>query len=160
MRFNMNWIVYLLLCSDNTLYCGATNRLKKRLAAHNSGKGAKYTRSRRPVVLIATSHEMSRSEAQKLEYRIKQLPAGKKRQELQKQEDPTSANLKKELELVCKQIKALSKKVDKLVTAAGKTAPAKAKPKKKAAVKNKKAAVKKPALKKGVAKKAGQVKKS
>ena len=47
----MSWTVYLLKCADGTLYCGCTNNLTKRLAAHNRGQGAKYTRSRRPVAL-------------------------------------------------------------------------------------------------------------
>ena len=46
--------VYILRCSDGSLYCGWTNDLERRLAAHNSGKGAKYTRSRRPVELMYT----------------------------------------------------------------------------------------------------------
>jgi putative endonuclease len=79
-----NWIVYLLRCSDNSLYCGISNDLKNRLTDHNSGKGAKYTRSRKPVELVGTSHEMTKNEALKLEYRIKRLPAGKKISELVK----------------------------------------------------------------------------
>ena len=79
-----NWIVYLLRCSDNSLYCGISNDLESRLTDHNSGKGAKYTRSRKPVELVGSSHEMTKSEALKLEYRIKRLPAGKKVAELVK----------------------------------------------------------------------------
>jgi putative endonuclease len=73
-----NWVVYLLRCSDNSLYCGITNDLISRLKDHNSGKGAKYTRSRRPVELVANSPQMAKSEALKLEYNIKRLPAGEK----------------------------------------------------------------------------------
>ena len=47
----MNY-TYLLECSDGTLYCGWTNDLEKRVKAHNSGRGAKYTKSRRPVRLV------------------------------------------------------------------------------------------------------------
>ena len=72
------WVVYLVRCSDKSLYCGISNDYKNRLIEHNSGKGAKYTRSRRPVDLVGISSEMTKSEALKLEYRIKQLPAGKK----------------------------------------------------------------------------------
>ncbi|MGD8716870.1 MAG: GIY-YIG nuclease family protein [Desulfobacterales bacterium] len=79
-----NWIVYLLRCSDNSLYCGISNDLKNRLTDHNSGKGAKYTRSRKPVELVGSSHEMTKSEALKLEYRIKRLSADKKISELVK----------------------------------------------------------------------------
>lgn len=73
-----NWVVYLLRCSDNTLYCGITNDLDSRLIGHNSGKGAKYTRSRRPVELVGISPEMTKNEALKMEYKIKRLPADKK----------------------------------------------------------------------------------
>jgi putative endonuclease len=72
------WVVYLVRCSENSLYCGISNDLKIRLMEHNSGKGAKYTKSRRPVELVGISSEMTKSDALKLEYRIKQLPAGKK----------------------------------------------------------------------------------
>ncbi len=72
------WVVYLVRCSDNTLYCGVTNDLNSRLAAHNAGKGAKYTKSRLPVVLVGASCGMSKSEAFRLEYRIKRTPVHKK----------------------------------------------------------------------------------
>ncbi len=78
------WVVYLVRCSDKSLYCGITNNLENRLAAHNSGKGAKYTRSRRPVTLIGTSPEMTKSDALKLEYRVKQVPSNEKEFELAK----------------------------------------------------------------------------
>jgi putative endonuclease len=76
------WVVYLLRCSDRSLYCGISNDIKVRLIEHNSGKGARYTRSRRPVELVGTSSEMTKSEALKLEYRIKQLPADRKMAEI------------------------------------------------------------------------------
>jgi putative endonuclease len=164
------WNVYLVRCADNSLYCGITNRLANRLKAHNAGKGAKYTRSRRPVALEAISHNMTKSEALKLEYHLKQVPAHKKIQELTRQEDNMAADLKSQLQQVSKEIKALAKKVDKLVTAAGKVAkPAKPKAKKaapkKAAAKKKapakKAAVeKKASAKKAVAKKKAPAKKA
>lgn len=72
------WVVYLVRCSDDSLYCGITNNLKSRLAAHNSGSGAKYTRSRRPVTLVGVSAKMTKSDALKLEYRVKRVPAEKK----------------------------------------------------------------------------------
>jgi putative endonuclease len=75
---NKKWVAYLVRCSDNSLYCGISNDLKNRLLEHNSGKGAKYTRSRRPVKLVDVSSELTKSEALKLEYRIKQLPSHKK----------------------------------------------------------------------------------
>jgi len=79
-----NWIVYLLRCSDNSLYCGISNDVTRRVATHNAGQGAKYTKSRRPVELVATSREMTRGDALKLEYGIRQLPADEKIKELEK----------------------------------------------------------------------------
>jgi len=81
---NNQWVVYLIRCSDNSLYCGVTNNLQTRLAAHNSGKGAKYTRSRQPVELVAASSKMSKSDALKLEYRIKKISSSMKIIELTK----------------------------------------------------------------------------
>ena len=78
------WVVYLTRCSDGSLYCGITNNLENRLAAHNSGKGAKYTRYRRPVNLVGVSSKMTKIEALKLECRVKRVPAGKKLSELSK----------------------------------------------------------------------------
>ena len=74
----MGWKVYLLKCADNSLYCGSTNDVNGRIAKHNAGKGAKYTQSRLPVELVAVSGALSKSDASKLEYFIKQQPAGEK----------------------------------------------------------------------------------
>jgi len=68
------------------LYCGITNNLENRLASHNAGRGARYTRSRRPVELAGASPEMTKSDALKLEYRIKKAPAGSKISKLNKKE--------------------------------------------------------------------------
>jgi len=81
------WVVYLVRCSDKSLYCGISNDIKIRLMEHNSGKGAKYTRSRRPVELVGISPEMTKSEALKLEYSIKQLPADIKLSKLPRKEN-------------------------------------------------------------------------
>ena len=75
-------VVYLIRCSDESLYCGITKDLKNRLMAHNSGRGAKYTRSRKPVELVGASSAMTKSDALKLEYRVKHVPAGSKYYEL------------------------------------------------------------------------------
>ena len=73
------YIVYILRCSDGTLYTGITNDLEKRIVAHNSGKdGARYTRSRRPVKLVYAEQAGSRSAAAKLEYQLKKMPLSKK----------------------------------------------------------------------------------
>jgi putative endonuclease len=106
-----NWVAYLVRCSDKSLYCGISNDLKSRLIEHNSGKGAKYTRSRRPVELVGVSSELTKSEALKLEYRIKQLPADRKIAELKRKE----MTIKRELEALQKEFKTLSKKVEKLI---------------------------------------------
>ena len=70
--------VYILKCSDNTLYTGWTNNLEKRIATHKSGKGAKYTRNRLPVELAYFETFEDKSSALKREYAIKQLPRYKK----------------------------------------------------------------------------------
>ncbi len=57
------WVVYLVRCSDRSLYCGISNDIKSRLIEHNSGKGAKYTKTRRPVELVDISPEMTKGEA-------------------------------------------------------------------------------------------------
>jgi putative endonuclease len=69
----MNWVCYLLHCADGTLYCGITNQLEKRLAAHNMGEGAKYTRGRTPVMLVYQEDCEDKSAALKREWQIKQL---------------------------------------------------------------------------------------
>ncbi len=68
----MNY-VYILKCSDRTLYTGYTNDLKKRISAHNKGKGAKYTRGRLPVKLIYFEEYTSKSEALHREFTIKKM---------------------------------------------------------------------------------------
>ena len=66
-------ITYILQCSDNTLYTGWTNNLKKRLQAHNRGQASKYTRSRRPVTLVYAEPHATKQEAMRREAEIKQL---------------------------------------------------------------------------------------
>jgi putative endonuclease len=65
------WRVYLVQCRGGSYYCGATVDVERRVATHNKGKGAKYTRSRLPVVLVACSKFMTKSDALKLEHRVK-----------------------------------------------------------------------------------------
>jgi putative endonuclease len=72
------WFVYLLLCRDQTLYCGITDDVQRRLEMHRSGKGAKYTRGRGPLELVYTEECESYSSALKREYAIKQLPRSEK----------------------------------------------------------------------------------
>ncbi|MGG5462009.1 GIY-YIG nuclease family protein [Clostridium sp. B9] len=68
----MNY-VYILKCKDDSLYTGWTNDLEKRIKAHNSGKGAKYTRGRGPVKLIYFEEFQEKREAQSREYYIKKM---------------------------------------------------------------------------------------
>jgi putative endonuclease len=70
----VSWVCYLLRCADDTLYCGITNDLGKRLAAHNAGEGAKYTRGRTPVRLMYRECCADKSAALKREMAIKRLP--------------------------------------------------------------------------------------
>jgi putative endonuclease len=73
------WQAYIVLCSDGTLYCGISRDVDVRLEEHNAGKGAKYTRARRPVRLVWFSQPVvTRSEASKLELRIKKLSRSQK----------------------------------------------------------------------------------
>lgn len=65
--------VYLLRCADGSLYCGWTNDLAARLAAHSGGTGAKYTRGRLPVAFAAAWEAADRGAAQRLEHRVKAL---------------------------------------------------------------------------------------
>ncbi|MBR4098778.1 MAG: GIY-YIG nuclease family protein [Clostridium sp.] len=69
----MAWYVYMLRCRDDTLYTGITDDVERRLKAHQSGKGAKYTRGRGPVVLVYTEECPDKSVALRREYQIKQL---------------------------------------------------------------------------------------
>ena len=69
----MEWVVYILKCNDGTLSTGITNNFKERLAAHQKGNGAKYTKGRGPFKTLMIQKCMSRSEASKIEYHIKTL---------------------------------------------------------------------------------------
>ena len=69
----MVWQIYIIECRDGSLYTGITVDLEKRLAAHNAGKGAKYTTFRRPVRLVYREGAANRSEASKRESAIKKL---------------------------------------------------------------------------------------
>ena len=72
------WVVYLLRCSNNSIYTGLTSDIEKRLIAHNKGTASKYTRARLPVKLITMSRRMNRKEAMRLEIKIKRMPKEKK----------------------------------------------------------------------------------
>ncbi|WP_300749034.1 GIY-YIG nuclease family protein [uncultured Oscillibacter sp.] len=74
----MGWTVYILRCGDGTLYTGCTNDLPRRLAAHRSGRGAKYTRSRLPVEPVYREEAADKSAALRREAAIKRLDRRKK----------------------------------------------------------------------------------
>jgi len=67
------YYVYMVVCSDDTIYTGYTNDLDSRIVKHNRGKGAKYVRGRCPVKLIYQEIHNSKSDAMKREYQIKRL---------------------------------------------------------------------------------------
>ena len=72
--------VYLLRCADDSLYCGWTTDIQRRVAAHRSGTASRYTRSRRPVELVAVIPVADRSAALREEARIQRLPGAAKLQ--------------------------------------------------------------------------------
>ena len=81
----MKWFVYVLQCSDDSYYTGVTTDLNRRLKEHNSSnRGAKYTRTRRPVEIIYSLEYEDRSSAQKFEYRFKQLTRKQKEEIINK----------------------------------------------------------------------------
>ena len=69
----MDWIVYILKCSDGSLYTGITNNIANRVRAHQNGKGAKYTKGRGPFKIIHQEQYTTRSAASKRELEIKNL---------------------------------------------------------------------------------------
>ena len=74
----MGYVVYILRCGDGTLYTGITNDLPRRLAAHSSGRGAKYTRGRLPVELVWHEEQPDKSAALRRELQIKALSRAEK----------------------------------------------------------------------------------
>ncbi|MBU5626559.1 GIY-YIG nuclease family protein [Oscillibacter sp. MSJ-2] len=74
----MNYWVYMLRCADGSLYTGYTNDVDRRAAVHNSGRGAKYTRSRRPVTVVYRERCADRSSALRREAAVKQLTHAQK----------------------------------------------------------------------------------
>jgi putative endonuclease len=73
------WTLYLLECTDGSIYTGITIDIEKRMAAHVAGRGARYTRSHPPKKLLASFEYPDRSSASKAEYAMKQLTAAQKR---------------------------------------------------------------------------------
>lgn len=67
------WWVYVLRCSDGSLYCGISNDVERRLRVHNAGKGSRYVRSRSPASLVFSWKAGTKSDALKAEHRFKKL---------------------------------------------------------------------------------------
>lgn len=80
--------VYVVRCANGSLYTGYTKDIEARIAAHNEGKGGRYTRAHRPVELIASWNFATKREALQVEYRIKQLSRPKKLELVQQTEIP------------------------------------------------------------------------
>ena len=74
----MKWLVYILECSDNSLYTGITNNLERRLEEHRTGRGAKYTKHRNPLRVRYTEYRRTKSAALTREAAIKSLARSKK----------------------------------------------------------------------------------
>jgi putative endonuclease len=75
----MAWFLYLLECEDGSVYTGITKDVEARMAKHASGNGARYTRARKPVALLASFELVDHSSALRAEYWVKRLPAAQKR---------------------------------------------------------------------------------
>ena len=80
----MNY-TYMVMCKDETIYTGWTNNLEKRIKAHNEGKGAKYTKSRRPVTLVYYEEYLTKEEAMNREFELKQKTRAQKLKIIEKQ---------------------------------------------------------------------------
>ena len=91
-RISMENYTYIVRCADGSLYTGWTNHLMERVFAHNEGKGAKYTKSRRPVELVYWEKIQTKEEAMSREWHIKQLSRVQKEaliaQHNQKEDEP------------------------------------------------------------------------
>lgn len=74
----MDWFVYILRCADGSLYTGITTDVERRVAQHDEGRGAKYTRGRGPFEVVATVGPFDRSAALRLEAQVKRATPDKK----------------------------------------------------------------------------------
>jgi len=79
--------VYVVRCADHTLYTGVTTDATRRVAEHNDGRGARYTRSRGPVTLVYLERAADRGAALKREHEIKRMTAAEKRRLVKKSRD-------------------------------------------------------------------------
>ena len=90
-----SWYVYIVECSDKTLYTGISNDVPKRISKHNSGKGAKYTKKRLPVTLKWVKRLDNKSQAAKEEYKIKKLRRKEKLKLIENMSKETEGDFKK-----------------------------------------------------------------
>ena len=79
------WTLYILKCNDDSYYTGITNNIEKRIADHEAGKGAKYTRGRGPFEIVYQEKWLDRSSASKREFEVKKLSRSEKENLLKKQ---------------------------------------------------------------------------
>ena len=77
-RAHTSWFVYLARCADGTLYCGVARDVAARIAQHDAGTGAKYTRRRGPLAVLLVRRCRDKGAALRLEHAIKQLPRARK----------------------------------------------------------------------------------
>ena len=92
------WLLYILECRDGTLYTGITDDLSRRITAHSSGKGAKYTRGRGPVELVYYEEHEEKTYAMRREWEIKQLSRSEKEAMMQKQKAEIVDFIEKKME--------------------------------------------------------------
>ena len=78
-RVDITWYVYIILCSDSSLYSGITTDIERRFQQHAEGRGAKYFRGRQPLQVVYLENHNSRSSASKREYQIKAMNRVEKR---------------------------------------------------------------------------------
>lgn len=78
METDEKYYMYVLLCEDGTLYTGFTTNVARRFSMHQSGRGAKYTRSHRPIKILFTKQFLSKHDALSAEYAFKQLSHAQK----------------------------------------------------------------------------------
>ena len=83
---------YIVRCADGTLYCGWTNDLERRVKAHNSGRGAKYTKSRRPVTLVYFEEFSTKEEAMSREAHLKMLTRAEKLALIENKKEESEGN--------------------------------------------------------------------
>ena len=90
LRKRRSWFVYLVRCRDGTLYTGVAVDVSRRVAEHNAGRGARYTRGRAPVRVVAASRALEKRAAYRLEYELKRLRAREKAAALRAWPEPRS----------------------------------------------------------------------